>query len=86
MTVGSYNVNDISAHASIELNLDVKNKAFAKHTEITLEHIIENDCIPISKEYHIHKKNIVKQFVRWLSFHFIRTVLYLFTFYFKRKE
>jgi cardiolipin synthase A/B len=86
MTVGSYNVNDISAHASIELNLDVKNKAFAKHTETILENIIQNDCIPISKEYHIHKKNIVKQFVRWLSYHFIRTILYLFTFYFKRKE
>lgn len=86
MTVGSYNVNDISAHASIELNLDVKNNAFAKQTEMMLENIIQQDCIPISKEYHIHKKNIVKQFVRWLSYHFIRTVLYLFTFYFKRKE
>jgi cardiolipin synthase len=86
MTVGSYNVNDISAHASIELNLDVKNNDFVKQTEETLEKIMKNDCIPISKEYHIHKKNIVKQFVRWLSYYFIRTMLYLFTFYFKRKE
>jgi cardiolipin synthase len=86
MTVGSYNVNDLSAHASIELNLDVKNAGFAKEVETTLEDIIKNDCIPISEEYHIRKKNIVKQFVRFLSYYFIRTMLYIFTFYFKRKE
>lgn len=86
MTVGSYNVNNISAYASIELNLDVKDAAFAKETEILLENIIRNDCIPISKELHIRRKNIIKQFVRWLSYQFIRTVFYLFTFYFKQNK
>lgn len=86
MTVGSYNVNNISAYASIELNLDVKNPAFAKQIETLLENIIKDDCIFISKEQHIRTKNIFKQFSRWLSYQFIRSVFYLFTFYFKQNK
>jgi len=86
MTVGSYNINNISAHASIELNLDVKNQEFAKLVETKLENIISKDCIPISTEYHRHIKNIIKQFTRWLSYHFIRIVLFLFTFYFRQRN
>ena len=81
MTIGSYNINNISAYASIELNLDVRNPAFALSVRKTLDEIIEKDCIRITKEHHIKATNIWKQFVRWLSYQFIRTVFYLFTFY-----
>jgi hypothetical protein len=30
MTIGSYNVNDISAYATLELNLDVKDELLLK--------------------------------------------------------
>jgi cardiolipin synthase len=86
MTAGSYNINDISAYASIELNLDVKDPEFARQAEATLAKIISDDCILISTEYHLGKKNIFKQFVRWLSYRFIRATLYLFTFYFKHRN
>lgn len=86
ITVGSYNINNISAYASIELNLDVRNAAFAKNVRLVLEDIISRDCIRITTERHSKHKNIIRQFVRWLSYQFIRTVFYLFTFYFKRKN
>lgn len=86
ITVGSYNVNNISAHASIELNLDVKDKKIASFAESVLENIIANDCLYISKETHARNKNLVKQFVRWFSYGFIHTLFRLFTFYFKQKE
>ena len=85
MTAGSYNINNISAYASIELNLDVRNPAFAKETRQVLQQIIEKDCTRITFEQHIKTNNIFKQFNRWLSYQFIRTVFYLFTFYFKHK-
>jgi cardiolipin synthase A/B len=85
MTVGSYNVNNISAYATLELNLDVKDDLFAKKTEKMLEQIIAEDCIRITEERHERTRNIVKQFVRWLSYNFIRTTFYLFTFYFKQR-
>jgi len=85
MTAGSYNINNISAYASIELNLDVRNPAFAKETRQVLQEIMEKDCTRITFEQHIKTNNIFKQFNRWLSYQFIRTVFYLFTFYFRHK-
>jgi cardiolipin synthase len=86
MTVGSYNINNISAYASIELNLDVSNPDFALYVENILEDIIEKECTFISKEKHRRKNNVFFQFSRWFSYHFIRVVFYLFTFYFRHKE
>jgi cardiolipin synthase A/B len=86
MTLGSYNVNDISAYASIELNLDVKSEVFVKKTEAMLEKIMMYDCLKISAELHIHTKNIFKQFIRWFSYQFIRAAFHLFTFYFKQRK
>jgi len=85
MTIGSYNINNISAYASIELNLDVRDPSFTKNTRQTLQEIIEKDCVRISFEQHIRTKNIFKQFIRWVSYQFIRMIFYLFTFYFKHK-
>ncbi len=86
MTIGSYNVNDISAYASIELNLEVKNTSFAKHIELTLEEIIKNDCTPVTLESHSRSKNILKQFFRWVSYEIFRMGFHVFTFYFRQKN
>jgi cardiolipin synthase len=83
MTIGSYNINNISTYASIELNLDVRNPGFTIQVRKTLEEIIAKDCIRITSEHHNKAKNIFRQFIRWLSYQFIRVVFYLFTFYFK---
>ncbi|HQY12735.1 MAG TPA: phospholipase D-like domain-containing protein, partial [Ferruginibacter sp.] len=64
MTAGSYNINNISAYASIELNLDVRNPAFAKETRQVLQEIMEKDCTRITFEQHIKTNNIFKQFNR----------------------
>jgi cardiolipin synthase len=86
LTVGSYNINNISAYASIELNLDVYNAAIALQTENKIEQIIKNDCLAITREMHKRSKNIFVQFIRWSSYQFIRLTFYLFTFYFKHKD
>ncbi len=86
LTIGSYNINNISAYASIELNLDVYNAAFALQTEKKIEDIIKNDCLAITPERHKKSKNIFVQFIRWSSYQFIRLTFYLFTFYFKHKD
>lgn len=85
ITIGSYNINDISAYASIELNLDVRNPVFAKEVRHELEEIIANDCILISPQQHTSTKNIFVQFIRWFSYHFISAAFNLFTFYFKQR-
>jgi cardiolipin synthase len=86
MTIGSYNINNISAYASIELNLDVRNADFAEDVRKMLEQIINNDCIPITPAHHTGTKNIFKQFIRWVSYEIIRVGFYLFTFYYKQRS
>jgi len=86
MTIGSYNLNNISAFASIELNLDVKNKRFAKQVEDTLEDIIAKSCTVITAEHERKAKNIFRQFVWWCSYESVRLLFYLFTFYYRQRE
>jgi cardiolipin synthase len=86
MTVGSFNVNNISAYASIELNLDVYSPSFAKEVRDMLEKIVNEDCIPVTIERHRQTTNIFNQFLRWLSYQIIRLTFYLFTFYFKQRS
>lgn len=86
LTVGSYNVNNISAYASIELNLDVYNPSFAASVEETLEQIIKEKCVQITKGRLAKTTNIFKQLSRWSSYEFIKACFYLFTFYFRHKN
>ncbi|MDE3214252.1 MAG: phospholipase, partial [Bacteroidota bacterium] len=84
VTVGSYNINNISAHASIELNLDIRNKLFARHVHQELADIMERDCMEVTTENFEVPVALFRKFVRWASYLFIKIVLKLFTFYFRR--
>jgi len=84
-TIGSYNINNVSAYASIELNLDVHIPELAAQTKQEIDRIMENDCVLITMKDHVFLKNMFKQFTRWFSFQFIRLVFYMLTFYYKQK-
>jgi cardiolipin synthase A/B len=84
LTLGSYNVNNLSAYASIEINVDIQNKNFVAAAEETVENIITQSCINISLEKHKQNKDIFKQFGRWCSYHLIKAIFYTLTFYYKR--
>ncbi len=86
LTIGSYNVNNISAYASIELNLDVRNPGFAASVEKKLEEIITKECIYITEERLRSGRNIFKRFIQWASYEIICIIFYLFTFYFKQHK
>lgn len=86
MTIGSYNLNNISAYASIELNLDVRNKPFVSQVSAYLREIIEKDCLPISPDKYQQTNNIFRKVWQLLSFEIIKIILYLFTFYFRKER
>lgn len=86
VTVGSYNVNNISAYASVELNLDVQDPLFAKQVEETLEAIIASDCKRITeKEFELHN-TLLKRIWQRVCYDTVRLIFYLFTFYFKQRS
>ena len=86
VTAGSYNVNNLSAYASIELNLDIQNKPFAEKVEKTLAEIMEQDCILITeKEFEKHN-TFIKRIWQRICYEIIRFLFFLFTFYFRQRS
>ena len=84
VTLGSYNINDISAKASIELNIDIEDAAFAKSTLDTLQQIIVRDCEQVGKKQ--HNKGVLDRLAQWISFEIYKSIFVLFTFYFKKEK
>lgn len=85
LSIGSYNVNNISALASIELNVDVRNKAFVSEVVAVLEEVISKSCLRITPEQYHATQNLVKQLWQWVCYQVIKMVLFLATFYFRRE-
>ena len=85
-TVGSYNVNDISAYASIELNIDVNNAPFAAELQRTFEEIIRQDCVLLTEENFRAENNLFNQAREYISYMFIRLLFYLFTLNFRQRD
>lgn len=86
MTIGSYNVNNISEYASIELNLDVRGKPFVTDVDAMLEKMIATDCLEITMENYLATTSRIRQLWQHLCYEVIKVVLYLFTFYFKKDK
>ena len=86
LTLGSYNVNNISAFASIELNLDVNNEPFTRSVKEEIEAIIEKDCIRITEDNFNLKNTFLRRILQNICYESVRLLFYLFTFYFKQRE
>jgi cardiolipin synthase len=86
VTVGSYNLNNISAYASVELNLDILDRGFAKDAEARLQRIVEHDCIQITPEYFQKKQTLLERFLQRSAYDIFRILLFVFTFYFKQRD
>ena len=86
MTIGSYNVNNISAFASIELNLDVKNKTFVSSVREMVEAIIERDCERVTESDFASHNGFFSRIWQEVCFICVRILFFLFTFYFSQKE
>jgi len=86
MTNGSYNVNRISAYASVELNIDVRNNEFAASVESDLEAIIRDHCVRIDPASYFHHHHWRQRLRQWAAYETIRILFFLFTFYFKQEK
>lgn len=85
VTGGSYNVNNISAYASIELNLDVDDQVFGAQVATALEEIIRGQCEPISEASYRTQYGLFARIQQRLSYETFRLIFFLFTFYFRQR-
>jgi cardiolipin synthase len=86
VTGGSYNVNNISAYASIELNLDVVDKAFGVEVEEALRNIRDRECIRITEEGYRTAYGWWSRVLQQASYEFVRMMFFIFTFYFRQQR
>ncbi|PZR28981.1 MAG: phospholipase [Citrobacter freundii] len=86
LTIGSYNINNISRYASIELNLDVKNKSFVSEVRQEIDEIIRQKCKPITTGTYKIRLFSLRQFGQWCAFQLVRFMMTVSTFYFKQRE
>ena len=86
VTIGSYNINDISALASIELNLDVEEPSFAKNVQSIFTKILEQDCARVMPMTVINSFSKIEKLTQWISYETVRLLFTLFTFYFTRQK
>lgn len=84
-TVGSYNINNLSAYASTEVNVDVKDVSFARHLEDEIDKIIREHCIQITNDSYLKRRNIMNSLMEWSAFTIARFLLFLFTSNLKRE-
>ena len=85
-TLGSYNVNDISTYASIELNLDVDNVHHARHLQHIFDDVIRQDCMAITAAIHQRRMNMFVRLLQWISYKIFRMAFVLVTFYYKKDK
>jgi cardiolipin synthase len=86
VTIGSYNLNNMSAHVSLELNLDVNDKKFAREVEKELDQIISRHCKEITYENYSQSTGFFRRLWQRVCFVMIKYSLKIFTFYFRQEE
>ena len=82
-TVGSYNLNELSANASVELNVEILDESFTREVDTALNEIIERDCIRISEKTDKHG-GWFNRLVQLFAYQLCRMMLFMFTFYFRQ--
>lgn len=86
LTLGSYNVNHLSDHVSVELNLGIKCGSFVSQVEKEIDDLIKNDCVEVDPKEYTNSLFSLKHFLQWTSYQFLRLLLTVFTFYFRQRD
>lgn len=78
-TIGSFNLNPLSAYSSIEMNVAVQSPAFAAAATTAFEDVIAQ-CLPITAETLKARESIFQRLLNWSCYQLVRTGLLLLTF------
>lgn len=73
VTIGSYNINFLSDYGSLELNVEVADKNFARQTREILRGLIAEGCEEITPDQYEKRRTVFGQVLDWISYQLIRT-------------
>lgn len=86
LTIGSYNINDLSAFASVEMNVLVKDAELAAELKAGIEQVIQTKCLLIDKNNFKTSLFSVKHLWQAICYYAVALVVTLGTFYYRREE
>lgn len=78
-TIGSFNLNNLSSYASIEMNVGINSTAFSTQFSTHLDEIIEQ-CERITPESLKLKDDLTSRFVNWASYWISRFIEIIITY------
>ncbi len=79
-TIGSFNLNYLSAYGSIEMNTEINSQQFSKRLYTHLMDVIEQSE-EISHETLKIRNGIYTRFQNWLAYRLVRIVLIIATYF-----
>ncbi len=85
-TVGSYNVNNLSAYASVELNLGIFTPQLVHDIEKKLHDVIREDCVRITQETFNKHHTFFNRLANRFAYNVLRLGFFVFTFRIRHRE
>jgi cardiolipin synthase len=76
-SIGSYDLNNLSAYSNIELNVDIRNEEFSKGIADHIRKIMKEECNAVITDEKFRHKSWLKQFWLWISYRFVKTLFIL---------
>jgi len=77
VSLGSYDLNQLSTFINLELNLDINDDRFAGIFHDVLEKIIKNDCILVTAEMVKQRQDYFTMFKQWLAYRILRVLFFI---------
>ncbi|HNQ61105.1 MAG TPA: phospholipase D-like domain-containing protein [Bacteroidia bacterium] len=86
VSLGSYDLNNLSTYSNIELNIEITDETFAGHVNSRLEEIMSKDCILVTEQNFRARLNPFSLFLSWLSYQLVKTLFVLSVLLAKKSE
>lgn len=76
VSIGSYDLNNLSTYSNIELNLDIRDLEFSEIVRSELEAVVAGSCHEVTPSQH-RQEGIFSKFIDWASYQLVKTLFIL---------
>lgn len=76
VSIGSYDLNNLSTYSNIELNLDIRDLDFSEIVRSELAAVVAGSCHEVTPSQH-RQEGIFSKFIDWASYQLVKTLFIL---------
>jgi cardiolipin synthase len=77
VSIGSYDLNNLSTYSNIELNLDIDDEAFASSFQAELEKISLDECRLVTLDELYRRSNLWRRSKHWFAYQVVKSLFML---------